>query len=233
MYQSKYPNPGSEILATIESIDFNFLVQDLLNILSSMKVGSDRIRSIVLSLRNFSRLDEAENTCVDVHEGIDNTLLILQHRLKPHSHFSGIEVIKDYADLPKVQCYPGQMNQVFINIISSAIDILTDEIEERQNSNDNKPSPSIRISTRVSAHNSYLLIRITDNGPGMSEDIRKRTFDPFFTTKPVGKGTGLGLAISYQIVVEKHGGLMECISQPGKGTEFWIEIPLKLPGSGG
>lgn len=229
LYQSKYPNPGGEIIATMESIDFNFLVQDLPKIMSSMKVGSERIRSIVLSLRNFSRLDEAENKCVDLHEGIDNTLLILQHRLKPHGQFSGIEVIKDYGDLPKVECYAGQMNQVFMNVISNAIDILTDEIEEKQNSDDSKPSPTIRISTRVSAHNSYLLISIADNGPGMSEDVKKRIFDPFFTTKPVGKGTGLGLAISYQIVVEKHGGLMECISQPGKGTEFWIEIPLKFP----
>ncbi len=150
-------------------------------------------------------------------------LLILQYHLKPHSHFPSIEVIKDYGDLPKVECYAGQMNQVFINVIINPIDILTYDIEERQNSDDNKPSPSIRISrisTRVSAHNSYLLIRITDNGPGMSEDVKRRIFEPFFTTKPVGKGIGLGLAISHEIVLEKHGGLMECISQPGKGTEF-------------
>ncbi|MBK1988536.1 GAF domain-containing protein [Sphaerospermopsis aphanizomenoides BCCUSP55] len=227
LYQSQYPNPSSEIRATLEAIDFNFVVQDLPKIMSSMKLGSDRIRSIVLSLRNFSRLDEAENKRVDLHEGIDNTLLILQHRLKPHGHFPGIEVIKDYGDLPKVECYAGQMNQVFMNVISNAIDILTDEIEARPDSDHTKPSPIIRISTRVSVYNSYLLISIADNGPGMSEEVKKRIFDPFFTTKPVGKGTGLGLAISYQIVVEKHGGLMECISQPGKGTEFWIEIPLK------
>jgi light-regulated signal transduction histidine kinase (bacteriophytochrome) len=230
LYQSQYPNPNSEILATMEAIDFNFLVQDLPKIMSSMRVGSDRIRSIVLSLRNFSRLDEAENKCVDLHEGIDNTLLILQHRLKPHSHFPGIEVIKDYGDLPKVECYAGQMNQVFMNVINNAIDVLNDEIEQNPQSTDTKPLPTIRISTRVSTQNPYLLISIADNGPGMSKDVKKRIFDPFFTTKPVGKGTGLGLAISYQIVVERHGGLMECISEPGKGTEFWIEIPLKFPG---
>ncbi|MBD2691694.1 GAF domain-containing sensor histidine kinase [Anabaena catenula] len=230
LYQSHYPNPHSEIRSTIEAIDFNFLIQDLPKIMSSMKVGSDRIRSIVLSLRNFSRLDEAENKRVDLHEGIDNTLLILQHRLKAHSYFPGIEVIKDYGKLPKVECYAGQMNQVFMNVINNAIDVLTDDIEERLETADIKPSPTIRISTRVSAQNSYLLVSIADNGPGMSEEVKKRIFDPFFTTKPVGKGTGLGLAISYQIVVEKHGGLMECISAPGKGTEFWIEIPLKFQG---
>ncbi|MEA5576077.1 GAF domain-containing protein [Anabaena sp. UHCC 0451] len=230
LYQSHYPQPNSEIRSTMEAIDFNFLVQDLPKIMSSMRVGSERIRSIVLSLRNFSRLDEAENKRVDLHEGIDNTLLILQHRLKPHGYFPGIEIIKDYGDLPKVECYAGQMNQVFMNIINNAIDVLTDEIEQKPQLTDTQPLPTIRISTRVSTQNPYLLISIADNGPGMSKDIKKRIFDPFFTTKPVGKGTGLGLAISYQIVVEKHGGLMECISEPGKGTEFWIEIPLKLPG---
>ncbi|MGM3305514.1 GAF domain-containing sensor histidine kinase [Anabaena sp. WFMT] len=228
LYQSHYPDPASEIREIMETIDFNFVIQDLPKIMSSMKLGSDRIRSIVLSLRNFSRLDEAENKRVDLHEGIDNTLLILQHRLKPHSHFPGIEVMKDYGDLPKVECYAGQMNQVFMNVINNAIDVLTDQVEESPKSADIRPLPAIRISTRVSAQNSYLLISIADNGPGMSEEVKKRIFDPFFTTKPVGKGTGLGLAISYQIVVEKHGGLMECISAPGKGTEFWIEIPLKL-----
>ncbi|TAE54340.1 MAG: GAF domain-containing protein [Nostocales cyanobacterium] len=228
LYQDHYPHPSNEIKSTMEAIDFNFLVQDLPKIMSSMRLGSERIRSIVLSLRNFSRLDEAENKRVDLHEGIDNTLLILQHRLKPHGQFPGIEIIKDYGNLPKVECYAGQMNQVFMNVISNAIDVLTDEIEQHPHLTHTKPSPTIRISTRVSPQNPYLLISIADNGPGMTKEVKKRIFDPFFTTKPVGKGTGLGLAISYQIIVEKHGGLMECISEPGKGTEFWIEIPLKL-----
>ncbi|WP_353930504.1 GAF domain-containing protein [Okeanomitos corallinicola TIOX110] len=228
LYQCHYPNPSTEITSIIEAIDLNFLVQDLPKIMSSMRLGSDRIRSIVLSLRNFSRLDEAENKRVDLHEGIDNTLLILQHRLRPHSQFPGIKIIKDYGDLPKVECYAGQMNQVFMNVISNAIDVLTDEIEQNPHIIHTKPLPTIRISTRVSPTHPYLLISIADNGPGMSKDVKKRIFDPFFTTKPVGKGTGLGLAISYQIIVEKHGGLMECISEPGKGTEFWIEIPAKL-----
>jgi signal transduction histidine kinase len=187
----------------------------------------------VLSLRNFSRLDESENKRVDLHEGIDNTLLILQHRLKGNAEFPRIEIIKDYGSIPRVECYAGQMNQVFMNIFSNAIDAL--EVGRREwrdrgdKENNSCPIPTIQISTKVSADNSRLLIRITDNGPGMNEDVKKRIFDPFYTTKPVGKGTGLGLAISYQIIVEKHGGIMECISEPGKGTEFWIEIPIKPP----
>ncbi|MEH2140543.1 GAF domain-containing protein [Nostoc sp.] len=245
LYQLHYPDPHSEINAAIVSIDFEFLVEDLPKIITSMQVGSDRIRSIVLSLRNFSRLDEAENKRVDLHEGIDNTLLILQYQLKASGEFPGIQIIKDYGNIPKVECYAGQMNQVFMNIFTNAIDALEmgnsrSPLEIRGNkewglramgNKENKPSPmpTIHISTRVSADNSRLLIRISDNGPGMALEVKKRIFDPFYTTKPVGRGTGLGLAISYQIIVEKHGGIMECISEPGKGTEFWIEIPVKPP----
>ncbi|MEH2262018.1 GAF domain-containing sensor histidine kinase [Nostoc sp.] len=247
LYQLHYPDPHSEINAAIASIDFEFLVEDLPKIITSMQVGSDRIRSIVLSLRNFSRLDEAENKRVDLHEGIDNTLLILQYQLKASGEFPGIQIIKDYGNIPKVECYAGQMNQVFMNIFTNAIDALEmgnsgpplglrgdGEWGLRAMGNGNKenkpfPMPTIHISTRVSADNSRLLIRISDNGPGMAVEVKKRIFDPFYTTKPVGKGTGLGLAISYQIIVEKHGGIMECISEPGKGTEFWIEIPVKPP----
>ena len=223
LYQSQYPQPEGKIKTALESIDYDFVVEDLPKIMSSMQVGTNRIRSIVLSLRNFSRLDEAENKSVDLHEGIDNTLLILQHRLKPHGTFSGIEIIKDYGELPKIECYAGQMNQVFMNVINNAIDVLTPESEE------NIVHPAtIRISSQVSTNNTHIVVSIADNGPGIRKEVKQRIFDPFFTTKPVGKGTGLGLAISYQIVVEKHGGLMECISEPGKGTEFWIEIPLKF-----
>ncbi|MFN6561845.1 MAG: GAF domain-containing protein [Nostoc sp. ChiSLP01] len=262
LYQLHYPNPHSEIRAAIEAIDFDFLVEDLPKIMESMQAGSDRIRSIVLSLRNFSRLDESENKRVDLHEGIDNTLLILRHRLKGNSEFPAIEVIKDYGKIPRVECYAGQMNQVFMNIISNAIDALgmgngkwgmgkwedeeigvwedkeMDKWGDKRNyahhptsSYPQCPIPTVHISTKVSADNSRVLIRISDNGPGMTQEVKKRIFDPFYTTKPVGKGTGLGLAISYQIIVEKHAGIMECISEPGKGTEFWIEIPVKPPGT--
>jgi light-regulated signal transduction histidine kinase (bacteriophytochrome) len=231
LYQSHYSQPNTVINSALEAIDFEFVVEDLPRIMSSMQVGADRIRSIVLSLRNFSRLDEAEYKAVNLHEGIDNTLMILQHRLKPHGIFPGIEIIKDYCDLPKVECYAGQINQVFMNVINNAIDVLSDQFEEPNATENRDFSPIIRISTRISADNSQVLVNIADNGPGMSKELKNRIFEPFFTTKPVGKGTGLGLAISYQIVVEKHGGLMECISEPGQGTEFWIEIPLKYQGT--
>ncbi len=241
LYQLHYPHPHSEISTAIKVMDFEFLVEDLPKIITSMQVGTDRIRSIVLSLRNFSRLDEAENKRVDIHEGIDNTLLILQHQLKANAEFPGIKVIKDYGNITGVQCYAGQMNQVFMNILSNAIDALRMGTEDKGDKGDNENNPcpilrqrsvqvpTIHISTRISADNCRLLIRISDNASGMTEEVKKRIFDPFYTTKPVGKGTGLGLSISYQIIVEKHGGTMECISEPGKGTEFWIEIPTKPP----
>ncbi|MCC5636893.1 GAF domain-containing protein [Nostoc sp. CHAB 5844] len=227
LYQLHYPQPHNEIRSTAKAVDLEFLAEDLPKMISSMQVGAERIRSIVLSLRNFSRLDEAENKPVDLHEGIDNTLLILQHRLKSNAHFTGIGIIKDYGDLPLIECYAGQINQVFMNILTNAIDALEDqgEIEEGKSQ---LPRPQIWISTRLATDTSRVLIRMADNGLGMTEEVRKRIFDPFFTTKSVGRGTGLGLAISYQIIVEKHGGMMECISEPGKGTEFWIEIPIKL-----
>ncbi|MBD2497488.1 GAF domain-containing protein [Nostoc sp. FACHB-280] len=227
LYQLHYPQPHAEIISTARSIDLEFLADDLPKMISSMQVGADRIRSIVLSLRNFSRLDEAENKPVDLHEGIDNTLLILQHRLKSTTNFTGIDVLKDYGDLPLIECYAGQINQVFMNILTNAIDVLENQGDLAQEKFQ-LPKPKISISTRLANDTSRILIRIADNGPGMTEDVRKRIFDPFFTTKAVGKGTGLGLAISYQIIVEKHGGMMDCISEIGKGTEFWIEIPIRL-----
>lgn len=228
LYQLHYPQPDDEIRFLAKAVDLEFVAEDLPKIISSMTIGADRIRSIVLSLRNFSRLDEAENKPVDLHEGVDNTLLILQHRLKANAHFTGIEIIKDYGNLPLVECYAGQINQVFMNIITNAIDALEEQGKLEDKKCQKLSAPKICISTRLATDPSRMLIRIADNGPGMTEAVRKRIFDPFFTTKSVGKGTGLGLAISYQIIVEKHGGMMECISEPGKGTEFWIEIPLQL-----
>jgi signal transduction histidine kinase len=231
LYQQEYPDPAPKIQAQQEEIDLDFLVEDLPKLLSSMQVGVDRIRQIVLSLRNFSRVDQAQMKPVDIHEGIDSTLLLLQNRLKPSGGNPGIQMIKEYGKLPLVECYAGQMNQVFMNILVNAIDALEEGSDRgswvmgNREESSNSPLPTIRIRTEMGDGNK-VVIRIADNGSGMTEAVRKQLFDPFFTTKAVGKGTGLGLSISYQIVVKKHGGVLKCFSQPGQGTEFWIEIPL-------
>ncbi|MCL1473746.1 sensor histidine kinase [Argonema antarcticum] len=219
MYQQHYPNPIPEIQDKIEDIDLDFLAEDLQKILSSMKMGTERIRQIVLSLRNFSRLDEADMKPVDIHEGIENTLLILNSRLK-----RDIEVIKKYGDLPLVECYPAQLNQVFMNIIANAIDALEEVHKSRQEEKFNF-SPQIIIRTEKVDLN-YIRVGISDNGSGISSAIKDKLFDPFFTTKPIGKGTGLGLSICYNII-EKHKGKIEVISAPGEGTEFAIALPIQ------
>ncbi|MEG3927325.1 GAF domain-containing protein [Microcoleus sp. D3_18a_C4] len=226
LYQQQYPAYSPEIDKLSEDIDLEFLLEDLPKLLSSMKVGADRIRQIVLSLRNFSRLDESQMKAVDIHEGIDSTLLILQHRLKSNADGANIVLVKEYGILPRVECYAGQLNQVFMNVIGNAIDAL----ESHKLLAGQSVAPQIKISTAVGQLNGTIpsaVIRISDNGTGISESMRQRIFDPFFTTKAVGKGTGLGLSISYQIVVEKHGGVLKCNSELGKGTEFAIEIPLR------
>ncbi len=221
MYQVNYPEPVDEVRDILGDLELDFLLEDLPKILTSMKVGAERIKEIVKSLRNFSRLDESEVKNVDIHEGIDSTLMILHNNLKAKPHELEIKVVKNYGQLPKVKCYPGELNQVFMNIIANAIDTL-EPIR--------KPSshlcPQITITTEIEATN-QVIIKIADNGMGMSEAVQKRIFDPFYTTKEVGKGTGLGLAISYQIIVEHHRGKLECISIPQKGTEFIISIPLR------
>ncbi len=235
LYQKYYPNPIEEIEEEIEAIDLDFLSQDLPKLLSSMKIGTSRIRQIVLSLRNFSRLDQADMKAVDIHEGIDSTLLLLQNRLKLKAGKVEIELVKEYGDLPLVQCYAGQLNQVFMNLLANAIDALEDkldkiELDENQDLSALEAINShsnfiISISTQVKGDS--VLIRIADNGSGMTEEVRQHLFNPFFTTKPVGKGTGMGLSISYKIIVEKHRGQLECISAPGMGAEFVISIPLQ------
>jgi signal transduction histidine kinase len=224
LYQQHYPQPPAAIEEQIQTIDLNFLKDDFIKLLESMKTGADRISEIVLALRNFSRLDEAERKAADLNQGIESTLMILQHRLKPQSPRPVIEVIKDYGKLPLVQCYPGQLNQVFMNLLINAIDALEEESEKDINF-----VPQIRICTEVrenpeKSHIKSIIIRIADNGAGISETVKRRIFDPFYTTKPVGQGTGLGLSISYQIIVEKHKGRLECSSQLGEGTEFVIEL---------
>ena len=251
LYNHHYPQPVKEILEEAEKIDLNFVKNDLPKLLSSMKVGADRIRDLVLSLRNFSRLDEAEMKSVNLHDGLDSTLLILQNQLKASVGRSEITVIKKYGNLPPVECYAGQLNQVFMNLLSNAIDALEEfRLLNSQSlmgdSHHSIPSPRIEIRTGIKEVRSsgyspqsvpqpgetpiatlpHAVIRIIDNGCGMTEAVRCRLFDPFFTTKAVGKGTGLGLSISYQIVVKKHGGRIECISAPGQGTEFIVEIPI-------
>ena len=303
LYQKHYPCPEPEIQSYIEEIELDFVKEDLPKIMSSMQMGAERIRSIVLSLRNFARLDESDKKLVNIHDGIDSTLLILKNRLNLVTGLAKgkksepIQVIQNYGDVPFVECYPGQMNQVFMNILNNAIDALEMSMlpniwvnqnqrlqhnflegKKRNKTNKKKPlnlnlknqnnhlnnsievsvgasrndyivnnkesfnqlldieklnnqgkrkKPTISISTELVDDN-LICIRIADNGIGINEKICQRIFDPFFTTKQVGKGTGLGLAISYQIVVEKHGGNIQCNSVLGKGTELVIQIPLKL-----
>jgi signal transduction histidine kinase len=192
-----------------------------------MTVGAERITEIVLSLRNFSRLDETEMKAVNIHEGIDNTLLILEHRLKAKPNSLTIDIIKEYGDLPLVECYAGQLNQVFMNLLANAIDALEEAVENGE-WGVNKAAlstPQIKIHTQLNSEN-QVVISIADNGIGIPENVQKHLFEPFFTTKPVGKGTGLGLSISYQIVTQKHLGQLQCISTQGQGTEFVVVIPL-------
>lgn len=222
IYQKHYPTPVSEIQDLVEAIELEFVKEDLPKLLCSMKIGADRIQKIVLALRNFSRMDESEVKEVDIHEGIDSTLMILQNRFKKTSEYPGITVIKEYGTLPLIECYPGSLNQVFMNIISNAIDALESLDRHQQVA---EPL-AIRICTKR-VGNDRILIQITDNGPGMSEAVKNRLFDPFFTTKPVGKGTGLGMSISYQIITEKHKGYLQCNSALGQGAEFLIEIPIR------
>lgn len=230
LYDQKYGTKDADITKYRDQIDLEFLLDDLPKMLESMQIGADRIREIVLSLRNFSRLDEAEMKRVNIHEGIDSTLLILQNRLKASSGTPGIEVVKEYTDLPPVECYVGQLNQVFMNILSNAIDAL-DQYNQKRSPQDIQANPAkITIQTdaiQTESAPKSVVIRIRDNGPGIPAENLNRLFDPFFTTKPVGKGTGLGLSISYQIVVEKHHGVLKCTSELGHGAEFWIEIPVK------
>ncbi|MEG4888156.1 PAS domain S-box protein [Microcoleus sp. F8-D3] len=225
LYQEKYPNPVPEILEAAEDIEVDYLMEDFTKILESMKVGADRIRDLVVSLRNFSRLDESQMKRVDIHEGIESTLLILQHRIKANVVRPAIEIIKDYGNFPPVECYVGQLNQVFMNLLVNALDALEDYNNHASNEIESSFRPQIiRIST--SANSETVTIRIADNGGGINPEVIHKLFDPFFTTKPVGKGTGLGLSISYQIIVEKHRGNLQCISAPGEGAEFVIEIPI-------
>lgn len=225
LFQAHYPQPIPALQEQLEEMDVEFLLADMPKLVSSMKLGVERIRQIVLSLRNFSRLDEAEFKAVDIHEGIDSTLLILHNRLKARPEHPEIQIIKEYGNLPLIECYAGQLNQVFMNLLSNAIDALESYDSQRSPAAARANPSQIVIQTAITDEQ-FVSIKIRDNGSGMPETVRHRLFDPFFTTKPIGKGTGLGLSISHQIVTEKHHGEIGCISEPGQGAEFWLKLPI-------
>ncbi len=225
IYQKLVPNPPEEVKKLVADLDLDFIESDLPKLMDSMFLGVVRVQEIISALLNFSHLDQAEKKLVDLHQGIDSTLKITNTRLKQQGIISEITVVKEYGKLPKVECYPGQLNQVFINIISNAIDALE---EYRIQEDLSQEAPKITIQTKLVTEEKqqWATILISNNGAGIDEEIKKRIFDPFFTTKKIGKGTGLGLSISYQIVVEKHKGKLSCFSNPGQGAMFVIEIPV-------
>jgi signal transduction histidine kinase len=221
LYQKHYPEPASEIQQALIDEDIDFALEDLSNLLTSVQVSALRIKDISVSLRSFSRNDSTTRVLADVHEGIDSTLLILQHRLKALGQRPAIQVIKQYGELPQVKCYPGLLNQVYMNLLANAIEALEEGMENRESF-----IPQIHIYTELS-NTASITIRITDNGIGMTEQIKQRLFEPLFTTKPSDKGTGLGLSIARQIIEDKHNGRLSCESQLGHGTEFTIILPVK------
>lgn len=250
LYQKYYPSPVPEIQATLQVLDLEFVMEDLTKLLASIQIGTDRIKQIILGLRNFSRMDEAEMKLVDIHEGIDSTLMILQHRIKPRSGQTKIHICKQYGSIRPVECYPGQLNQVFMNILANAIDALDENPKFSSDAQSSVP-PSLETKIQTALQRSHhpplpddqsqptiwirtemvgpdqVAITIADNGSGIPESLKHRLFDPFFTTKPIGKGTGLGLSISYQIVKGRHTGSLKCSSVPGLGTKFVITIPVR------
>ncbi|MEB3882856.1 ATP-binding protein [Lyngbya sp. CCY1209] len=227
LYRDRHPDPDLD--DKIEEIELDYLLEDFPQLMKSMQVGTNRIREIVLSLRNFSRLDESEMKVADIHEGIESTLMILKGKFKSKALLKAIEIVKEYGTLTPVVCYPGQLNQVFMNIIGNAIDAfeLCDSCGDTRGKMGCDRTPTITIRTAMEAEPDRLIVEIADNGPGMDEAKLKQIFDPFFTTKPVGQGTGLGLSIAYQIVVNRHQGGLQCFSKVGEGTTFRIEIPAR------
>jgi len=224
IYQQEYHQPTPVVEAALAEIDLEFIVKDVEKLLNSMQTGTERISTINLALRIFSRLNESDIKPVNLHEGIDSTLILLQQRLRQEGRNWEIKVEKTYGKLPAINCYASLMNQVFLNILNNAIDVLESKWEKADNQS---IIPTIWIATELT-NQQTVIIRIKDNGTGIAEDVREYLFDPFFTTKPVGKGSGLGLLTSYQIVVEKHKGKLTYESTLGEGTEFFIEIPVDL-----
>ncbi|MBD2452960.1 sensor histidine kinase [Nostoc sp. FACHB-87] len=226
IYQKHYPNPAIDIQQKIKAIELEFIQEDAHKLFQSMMCGAERICEIVKSLRTFSRLDEAEFKTVNIHDGIDSTLVILNNRFKASSNkLSDIQIIRNYEKLPLVECYAGQLNQVFMNILANATDALEEAVIKKRCTQENF-HPTIEIETKVINHD-WVEISIADNGLGIAETVQTKLFDPFFTTKDIGKGTGLGLSISYKIIVELHRGQLECHSTPGTGAKFIIQIPIR------
>ncbi|MDZ8054456.1 MAG: sensor histidine kinase [Aulosira sp. ZfuVER01] len=226
LYQQEYPNPTPRIQTELETTDLEFIEDDLLKLINSMNIGAKRIREIVQSMRIFSRIDDMNMKPMNIHEGIDSTLTILNYRLKARPEHPGIEVVKEYDELPLIECCAGQINQVFMNVLANAIDALDEYNQQRSFEEIQKQPSRIKIRT-ATIGDDWVGIYISDNGPGICEDVKSKLFNPFFTTKPSGKGTGLGLSISHQIITEKHGGSLSCQSIPGKETEFVIKIPVQ------
>ncbi|QLE41408.1 HAMP domain-containing histidine kinase [Nostoc sp. C052] len=226
LYQQTYPKASQEIEETIQLIDLEYVRDDLPKLISSMREGTDRISNISNSLRTFSRADTEQKVLFNIHEGINSTLMILKHRLKANKIRPAIELVQDYEELPLVECFPGQLNQVFMNLLANAIDAL-EESNYGLSFDEIKLNPNqITIHTALTEDNNHVSIRIQDNGVGISADVQQKIFDHLFTTKPVGKGTGLGLSIAYQIIVQKHKGTLEVNSVLGAGSEFIITIPI-------
>lgn len=224
LYHRYYPDPVAEIVRDAEEIDLPFLTQDLTQLLTAMKVAAERITHISRSLRTFSRSDHENTIELQIQDGLESTLLLLQHRIKPNSHRPAIQIIRDYGQLPPISCYPGQLNQVFMNLLANAIDAIEESNRGKTYAEIVTDPNQIHVVTELKS--AAIAIRIRDNGIGMTEAVQQEMFKPSFTTKPVGKGTGLGLAIAYQIIVERHQGSLTCNSVPGQGTEFTIELPL-------
>lgn len=225
-YQKLYPEANPDLEELIEEVDLAYLIDDLPQLLTSMRVGAQRIRDIVRSLRNFSRLDESEFKAVNLHDGIESTLMILQNRLKAKPGSPAIEIVRCYGNLPLVECYAGQINQVLMNILSNAVDALEERDARRSPSELDAAASRITITTAVVNQQSVQVV-IADNGVGIPPQLQSHIFDPFFTTKSIGKGTGLGMSISYKIITDKHQGKLTCTSESGLGTSFTIEIPIR------
>ncbi|MEO1295906.1 MAG: hybrid sensor histidine kinase/response regulator [Cyanobacteria bacterium J06636_16] len=228
LYQQSLPQPKTEIVEHSEAIDFDFLVEDLPKLMQSIKAGADRIVKLSSSLRTFSRNESgaAHKVSFDIHESLDSTLLILQHRLKANKSRPAIAVTQDYGNLPPVKCYPGQLSQVFMNLISNAIDALEDANRGLSYEDIEAQPNQLQIQTALTSEKTGIIVRIWDNGIGIPDDIKAKIFDYLFTTKEVGRGTGLGLSITHQIIAEKHGGKLWCESAPDQGTAFFVELPL-------